>query len=52
VHLLLADDTRLVVRAGRDAAGGRSTVRLGADLGRGLLFDAEGLRIRGSELRP
>jgi ABC-type sugar transport system ATPase subunit len=51
VHLLLADDTRLVVRAGRDAAGGRSTVRLGADLGRGLLFDAEGLRIRGSELR-
>jgi ABC-type sugar transport system ATPase subunit len=48
VHLTLNDGTPVVVRARRDAARAGSTVRLRIDADRALLFERDGLRIRGS----
>lgn len=46
VHMTLADETRLTVRAGRDKTKAGLTVRVQADLGRALLFGPDGGRIR------
>jgi len=48
VHLTVTDGTPMVVRARRDAARAGSSVRLGIDAGRALLFERDGQRIRGS----
>jgi ABC-type sugar transport system ATPase subunit len=48
VHLTLGDGTPVIVRARRDAARAGNTVRLAIDAKRALLFERDGLRIRGS----
>jgi len=48
VHLTVSDGTAVIVRARRDAARTGSTVRLRIDASRALLFERDGLRIRGS----
>ncbi|RYE41663.1 MAG: sn-glycerol-3-phosphate ABC transporter ATP-binding protein UgpC [Hyphomicrobiales bacterium] len=52
VHLTLNDGTPVVVRARRDAAQAGSMVRLRIDADRALLFERDGLRIRGSAGQP
>jgi lactose/L-arabinose transport system ATP-binding protein len=46
VHVDLADQTRVIARAGRDVAAAAETVRLVGDLSRSLLFAADGERLR------
>ncbi|WP_055045748.1 ABC transporter ATP-binding protein [Devosia sp. A16] len=48
VHLTLGDGTSVIVRARRDAARAGTSVRLELDPSRALLFERDGLRIRGS----
>jgi len=48
VHLTLTDGTPVIVRSRRDAARAGETVRLGVALRHALLFDGDGLRLRGS----
>ena len=48
VHLTVSDGTAVIVRARRDAARTGSTVRLRIDPSRALLFERDGLRVRGS----
>jgi ABC-type sugar transport system ATPase subunit len=51
VHLSLNDGTTVIVRAPRDAARTGTIVRVGVALEHALLFDSDGLRIRGSAAR-
>ncbi|MCR5857225.1 ABC transporter ATP-binding protein [Mesorhizobium sp. J428] len=46
VHVDLADGTRIIARAGRDAAASSDTARIAGDLGRALLFAPDGTRLR------
>jgi len=48
VHLDLADGTRVIARAGRDAAKMTDTAVLTGDLDRALLFSPDGARMRGA----
>ncbi|MET3925739.1 sn-glycerol-3-phosphate ABC transporter ATP-binding protein UgpC [Devosia sp. 2618] len=50
VHLDLPDNTRIIVRAGRDAGRLGHTARVALDFERALLFAADGLRLRGRGL--
>lgn len=46
VHVDLADGTRVIARAGRDAATSSDTAQIAGDIGRALLFAPDGTRLR------
>jgi lactose/L-arabinose transport system ATP-binding protein len=48
VHVELSDGTRVVARAGRDAANASETAFITGDLDRALLFAPDGARLRGA----
>jgi ABC-type sugar transport system ATPase subunit len=48
VHVDLADGTRVIARAGRDAARSSQTARLVGELDRAILFAPDGTRLRGA----
>ncbi len=48
VHVDLSDGTRVIARAGRDAARASQTARLVGDLDRVILFAPDGARLRGT----